>query len=163
MNNFLVWFQLNKEYESYTLYYGDKELVSSATQATDVNTLIATNNKLQYNLGTSMPDITKEFKLVVKFKLSGKEQTVYADKSTLYKNAAFAEAYTYTGELGAIYESNKTTFRVWSPISSEVQSAVSPLWSALEILGARSRPIQVAPKSAICGCSCLKREIAIDA
>ena len=36
-----------------------------------------------------MPDITKEFKLVVKFKLSGKEQTVFADKSTLYKKAVF--------------------------------------------------------------------------
>ena len=124
VNNFLVWFQLNKEYESYTLYYGDKELVSSATQATDVNTLIATNNKLQYNLGTSMPDITKEFKLVVKFKLSGKEQTVFADKSTLYKNKAFADAYTYNGELGAIYEPSKTTFRVWSPISSEIKVRV---------------------------------------
>ena len=124
VNNFLVWFQLNKEYESYTLYYGDKELVSSATQATDVNTLIATNNKLQYNLGTSMPDITKEFKLVVKFKLSGKEQTVFADKSTLYKNKDFADAYTYNGELGAIYEPSKTTFRVWSPISSEIKVRV---------------------------------------
>ena len=121
VNNFLVWFQLNKAYESYTLYYDNKVLVSSATQNTDINALITTEQKLQYNLGPEMPDITKEFKLVVKFKLSGKEQTVYADKSTLYKNAAFAEAYTYTGELGAIYESNKTTFRVWSPISSEMK------------------------------------------
>ena len=121
VNNFLVWFQLNKDYESYTLYYDDEVLVSSATQNTDVNALITTEQKLQYNLGTAMPDITKEFKLVVKFKLSGKEQTVYADKSTLYKTAAFAEAYTYTGELGAIYQETKTTFRVWSPVSSEIK------------------------------------------
>lgn len=121
VNNFLVWFQLNKDYESYTLYYDNEVLVSSATQNTDVNALITTEQKLQYNLGTAMPDITKEFKLVVKFKLSGKEQTVYADKSTLYKTAAFAEAYTYTGELGAIYQETKTTFIVWSPVSSEIK------------------------------------------
>ena len=99
-------------------------LVSNTTQDTDVNTLISTNLKLQYNLGTKMPDITKEFKLVVKFKESGKEQTVYADKSTLYKSSAFAEAYTYTGELGAIYQADKTTFRVWSPISSQIKVRV---------------------------------------
>ena len=124
VNNFLIWFQLNKAYESYTLYYDNEVLVSSETQNTDVNALIKTNQKLQYNLGTEMPDITKEFKLVVKFKLSGKEQTVFADKSTLYKNAAFKEAYTYTGELGAIYEPSKTTFRVWSPVSSSIKVRV---------------------------------------
>ena len=124
VNNFLIWFQLNKAYESYTLYYDNQVLVSSETQNTDVNALIKTNQKLQYNLGTEMPDITKEFKLVVKFKLSGKEQTVFADKSTLYKNAAFKEAYTYTGELGAIYEESKTTFRVWSPVSSDIKVRV---------------------------------------
>ena len=123
-NNFLVWFQLNKEYESYTLYLDNEVLVSNTTQDTDVNTLISTNLKLQYNLGTKMPDVTKEFKLVVKFKESGKEQTVYADKSTLYKSSAFAEAYTYTGELGAIYQADKTTFRVWSPISSQIKVRV---------------------------------------
>ena len=121
VNNFLIWFQLNKDYESYTLYYDNEVLVSSETQDNDVNALITTNQKLQYNLGADMPDITKEFKLVVKFKLSGKEQTVYVDKSTLYKTTAFADAYTYTGELGAIYQTNKTTFRVWSPISSEIK------------------------------------------
>lgn len=124
VNNYLVWFQLNKSYESYTLYYGDEELVSSSNQDTNINTLIATDKKLQFNLGTSMPDITKEFKLVVKFKDSGKTQTVYADKSTLYKTSAFAEAYTYEGELGAIYEPSKTTFRVWSPVSSEMKVRV---------------------------------------
>ena len=121
VNNFLIWFQLNKDYESYTLYYDNEVLVSSETQDNDVNALITTNQKLQYNLGADMPDITKEFKLVVKFKLSGKEQTVYVDKSTLYKTTAFADAYTYTGELGAIYQTDKTTFRVWSPISSEIK------------------------------------------
>ena len=121
VNNFLIWFQLNKDYESYTLYYDNEVLVSSETQDNDVNALITTNQKLQYNLGADMPDITKEFKLVVKFKLSGKEQTVYVDKSTLSKTPAFADAYTYTGELGAIYQTNKTTFRVWSPISSEIK------------------------------------------
>ena len=121
VNNFLIWFQLNKDYESYTLYYDNEVLVSSETQDNDANALITTNQKLQYNLGADMPDITKEFKLVVKFKLSGKEQTVYVDKSTLYKTTAFADAYTYTGELGAIYQTNKTTFRVWSPISSEIK------------------------------------------
>ena len=41
---------------------------------------------------------------------------------------------------------------MWFPISKLVQSAVNPLVKALEILGAKSLPILVAPKSAICGC-----------
>ena len=121
VKNFLISFELNKDYESYTLYYDDVELVSNLTEEQNPNALITTTQKLQYNLGTQMPDITKDFKLVVKFKESGKTQTVYADISKLYKNQAFIDEYTYYGELGAIYESFKTTFRVWSPVSRSIK------------------------------------------
>lgn len=40
--------------------------------------------------------------------------------SKLYESDEFASLYNYDGELGAIYTSEKTTFRVWSPLSSKI-------------------------------------------
>lgn len=37
-----------------------------------------------------------------------------------YKTKGFNKKYNYNGELGAIYESFKTTFKVWSPISTKI-------------------------------------------
>ena len=120
-SNFYLNFELNKDYESYTLFKGNTELVSSSTQDSDPNALIKTTKKLQYNLGQTMPNVKEEYKLEVKFAASKLTQTKYADKSKLYKTTSFANEYTYNGELGAIYERDKTTFRVWSPISSEIK------------------------------------------
>ena len=39
----------------------------------------------------------------------------------LYDNQEFDDLYDYDGELGAIYSSTSTTFKVWSPLSSEVK------------------------------------------
>ena len=43
------------------------------------------------------------------------------DVSTLYETKEFHDLYDYEGELGAIYTKTKTTFRVWSPISTSVK------------------------------------------
>lgn len=122
--NYYIWFELNKEYSSYKLSLGEQEIVSSNTQNNDPNAVLKTSKKLQYNLGTTMPDVTKDFKLEVTFKATGIMQTKYADKSKLYKTTGFASAYTYNGELGAIYTNTKTTFRVWSPVSSQIKVRV---------------------------------------
>ena len=39
---------------------------------------------------------------------------------SLYATDAFNEQYYYDGELGAIYTSAKTTFKVWSPVSTSI-------------------------------------------
>ena len=39
----------------------------------------------------------------------------------LFSSDEFNEQFAYDGELGAIYTPNKTTFKVWSPLSSEVK------------------------------------------
>ena len=45
---------------------------------------------------------------------------VQIEMSGLYDSEAFNKAYTYEGELGAIYAKEATTFKVWSPIASEM-------------------------------------------
>ena len=122
-NTYYVWFELNKDYKSFELSYDGETLVSSNTE-NDPNIILKTTKKLQYSLGTNMPDITKDFKLKVVFEKSGLIQVKYADKVSLYKTKDFALKYTYTGELGAIYSKNETIFRVWSPVSSEIKLRV---------------------------------------
>lgn len=39
----------------------------------------------------------------------------------LYGTKAFDDVYYYDGELGAVYRTDKTTFRVWSPVSSKIE------------------------------------------
>ncbi len=132
--NYYIHFELNKEYESYTLYEGDQVLVSSDDQNNDPNAILKTTKKLQYNLGQAMPDVTKDFKLVVKFKLSKLTQTKYADKAKLYTTDGFKKAYTYDGDLGAIYSRESTTFRVWSPISTDMKLRIYETGTPSKIL-----------------------------
>ena len=40
--------------------------------------------------------------------------------NAVFQSAGFEEAFTYKGELGALYESTFTTFRVWAPTASYV-------------------------------------------
>ena len=119
--NYILTFELNKEYESYKINYDGQELVSSETHGSDPFVLLKASKRLRYSLGVNMPDITKDYQLVVKFKASGLTQTKNAEKTRLYKTNEFAAAYTYEGELGAIYTKEHTTFRVWSPVSTEIK------------------------------------------
>jgi len=38
----------------------------------------------------------------------------------LFSSEDFAKRYTYTGELGALYQTDATTFRVWTPTARAV-------------------------------------------
>jgi pullulanase len=62
-----------------------------------------------------------EYSLEVTFRASGQSMKAPIDISGLYTSDAFNEQYYYDGKLGAIYERNKTVFRVWSPVSSEIR------------------------------------------
>ncbi len=43
------------------------------------------------------------------------------DVSPLYETDEFKDKYNYEGDLGAIYSEAKTTFRVWSPVSTSIK------------------------------------------
>ena len=79
-------------------------------------------------MGEDFPDLTKTYSVTLKFDSVDEnenpvEVTVegLANTSTLYKDDSFNKAYTYDGELGAIYTKASTTFKVWSPISTEIK------------------------------------------
>lgn len=64
-------------------------------------------------------DITKKYEIELHFgtKISSR-YTVSLRK--LYETQIFEEAFHYDGDLGVIYSKEKSTFRLWSPISEEV-------------------------------------------
>ena len=67
----------------------------------------------------SNASLDKNYKLEVTLE-GGKVTNMIISVTTLYKTQDFIDNYTYDGELGAIYTSSKTTFRVWSPVSSSI-------------------------------------------
>ena len=66
-------------------------------------------------------DITKTYRLDVTFWTSKNKLGSAVSVSSLFNSESFNANFTYDGELGAIYTSEKTTFKVWSPISSSIK------------------------------------------
>ena len=85
---------------------GNKELSTPAK--TDVFTL---DGSIDFN---------KEYTVTATFE-DEKVDTKSVLFTALYKSDDFAAAFNYDGELGAIYSSGSTTFKVWSPISKEIK------------------------------------------
>lgn len=65
-------------------------------------------------------DITSIYTVSVIFAESEKTLSSVVSVTALYKTDSFNSGYTYDGELGAIYSSTSTTFRVWSPVSTSI-------------------------------------------
>ena len=66
-------------------------------------------------------DIAKPYSVNVDFG-SGKTATQDVSPVALYDTSAFNEAYEYTGDdLGVTYTDEKTTFKVWSPVSTSIE------------------------------------------
>ncbi len=119
VKGFQIWFQTNKAFESYEIKLGDQVVFSDTVGLDKLES--KDDTRVVYNLGKELPDLFNTYSLKVTFKESGKSIEKVADNSIIYSTQAFAEAYTYTGELGAIYAADSTTFRVWSPISTSIQ------------------------------------------
>lgn len=66
-------------------------------------------------------DFDKNYFAEATFKASGLVVKKAIAITSLYKTTDFDSKYTYDGELGAIYTSTSTTFKVWSPIASSVK------------------------------------------
>lgn len=66
-------------------------------------------------------DLTKNYHMTVDFN-DGRGALRYdIGFRGIYDSDTFNDAYFYDGELGAIYENDKTTFKLWAPVSSEVK------------------------------------------
>ena len=66
-------------------------------------------------------NIEKTYVVKVEFLKSGAKLTKPVSVANLYNTSDFNKNYTYDGELGAIYTPTKTTFKVWSPVSSSIK------------------------------------------
>lgn len=98
--------------QSYSLKEDGVELVSK-----QFNTAI---KRVEVKLPDSKKvDYLKKYTMDVVLN-NGDNLTTTVTKVMLYKTDAFSEAYSYDGELGAIYTSASTQFKVWSPISTKV-------------------------------------------
>ena len=65
------------------------------------------------------PDITQLYTVKVTF-ADGTEATCDVSITALFETELFATSFNYDGELGAIYSSTQTQFKVWSPISGRI-------------------------------------------
>jgi pullulanase len=92
---------------SYKVYESGVEMVS------------AIPNDTSFNVPMTGVDINKSYTIEVAF--SDVTRTLSISKENIYDTEAFISAYTYTGELGAIYSKNSTTFRLWAPLSESVE------------------------------------------
>ena len=107
-------FSVNNDFESYKIYENDKVIKEGN----------ATNNAktIEYRLTDHEASFDYAYKAEVKFKLSQKTISSIISTKSLYKTTDFEKKYTYTGnDLGVTYTAEKSTFKVWSPVSSEVQ------------------------------------------
>ena len=118
-DGFLLWFKTNNEFQSYKIYKGENVWYSSDTESDELKSKSGT--QVVYKIGNELPSILEEYRLEVTFGESNRTLTAIASKRSLYDTDKFNELYTYDGELGAIYTASKTTFRVWSPVSTDVK------------------------------------------
>ena len=66
-------------------------------------------------------DLTKSYVLEVTFfDQPDVARTIPIGFGGVYASDAFNDAFYYDGALGALYENNQTTFKLWAPIASEV-------------------------------------------
>ncbi|MCD8204137.1 MAG: hypothetical protein LUB56_03350, partial [Coprobacillus sp.] len=99
------------EIESYVVYEDGKELVSA--------TLSKPTNPVGISLSNPI-SINSAYTITVTF-VGGKTDTKRISMRSLYTTTEFIEQYGEDGELGAIYTSESTTFRVWSPVSQSIE------------------------------------------
>ncbi len=67
-------------------------------------------------------NLSSNYKVEVSYQNSTEKVTKGVDVNKLYSTKEFDTQFTYDGnDLGAVYEESKTTFKVWSPVSSNIK------------------------------------------
>lgn len=87
-----------------------------------ITTTDKTNNsiRIDYELDEKV-DYSANYKIEARFKSGGVKQA-RVTKDLIFDLDSFANAYNYDGnDLGAIYSSSSTSFKVWSPASKEIK------------------------------------------
>lgn len=83
-------------------------------------TSVDSTNSVRFNFKKREVNLSKDYQVEVQFKGADAPVKKVVDISALYTTNAYNSKYYYDGELGAIYASNATTFRVWSPVSTKI-------------------------------------------
>lgn len=102
----------NNAISKYSIYENDTLLVENDTDGTSFTYVFSNERPFSYS---------NNYKAVVTFKDSGKTIERNIPITNLYELPSFDEAYYYDGDLGALYSSSSTTFKVWSPVSSKIE------------------------------------------
>lgn len=104
----------NHVIDSYKFYENDV-VIGEGTYAADVKqktAAISLEGEGNFN---------STYKVELKFRDSGRVLEETISTQPLFKTESFKNNYTYDGELGAIYSKDSTTFRVWSPVATEIK------------------------------------------
>ena len=82
---------------------------------------VAGVKKFTYSFTEEHPfSYTNTYTAKVTFKLSNEEIESTVSMQRLFTTSSFNDAFYYDGELGAIYSTEETNFKVWSPVSSKI-------------------------------------------
>ena len=93
------------------LFEGDKRVGEGDTNG---------STTMYFNFASGkQPDITKSYTVKAVFKADDYEADCKVSITALYESEMF-DQFNYDGELGAIYSSAQTVFKVWSPVSSKI-------------------------------------------
>lgn len=110
---------------NYKIEYFSTDKVVSAKVYCDGEELTISNPKFETKKGslevTSKVSLTSKYIIEATFSNGDVSQTELTFDG-LYDSAEFNEAYGYTGnDLGAVVTNNKTTFKLWAPVSEKVE------------------------------------------
>lgn len=116
-------------------FVNSKKVSIHANLGIDAVALYMGNTKIAENLSVGGGTVTElaipdsvsldyaaKYTVKVTFRLDGSILESNVSKNALYTDSAFEDAYDYDGDdLGAVYTSASTTFKVWSPLSTSLK------------------------------------------
>ena len=107
-----------------TLYWHANMKVASYEIKEDGNVIYSNpkaNADYDYLKIDFTPSFVKNYSMHAKF-VNDEEMEIAVNKNVLYNDPAFSTDYNYEGDdLGAVVKDGKTTFKVWSPISTSIK------------------------------------------
>jgi pullulanase len=110
--------------ETYKLNFSSTSIVNSADisvfeDGIEVGFTGFTSGKTGTLTITGGVELSKTYTIQIDYGLEVLERVVRFDFD--YDSSAFNQAYNYTGTLGPIYSPTETTFKLWAPLSTQVE------------------------------------------
>ena len=116
-SNFYMNIGLAQNAVSWKILKNGTEFINSGSSSANLTRNEATY--IEYKFGTTLPNVNDVYEVVVTF-ANGKA-TKKGNMMYLFNTSAFESTYCFNGALGAIYSASSTTFKVWSPIATEMK------------------------------------------